>query len=464
MKIQTLEDINKSEYLLYKYIRGSHAYGLNTETSDIDTGGVFSLPLDNLIGTGYNYIDQVQDEKHDNVYYELGKFMSLLCSSNPTVLESLFIPDKCVLYEHPAMTLIKSYKDKFITKRCFHAFGGYAISQIKKARGLNKKCVQPVMTERKDIMDFCYTIYKQGSTNIKNWLAYRNLKQEYCGCVNIPNMPNTYGVYYDWKRHFQDHDMLEKQVELYDWEHEPEIMYNTEMHEQSYYVKKLKELNNGVMPDRDSNNPEIQKLYHGLNMCREFEFDWIARETIFDGDMSYGFYDYYKKIMASDDVDYKGIMNADKTNNEVRLSSVSKGERPICIMTFNSLAYSEHCVQYREYKEWEQNRNPQRYLSNLNKNYDSKNMMHSFRLIKMCIEIAQGKGFNCDRTNIDRQFLLDIKNHKFEYDELISKLDNLKIEMDNAIAKSTLPNDIDPEFINQLCVDVRHLIWNDNKK
>jgi hypothetical protein len=82
----------------------------------------------------------------------------------------------------------------------------------------------------------------------------------------------------------------------------------------------------------------------------------------------------------------------------------------------------------------------------------------------MCIEIAQGKGFNCDRTNIDRQFLLDIKNHKFEYDELISKLDNLKIEMDNAIAKSTLPNDIDPEFINQLCVDVRHLIWNDNKK
>jgi hypothetical protein len=456
MKFKTIEDVNKSGYLLYKYIRGSHAYGLNTETSDIDTGGVFSLPLDNLIGTGYDYVNQVQDETHDNVYYELGKFMTLLCSSNPTVLESLFIPDKCVLYEHPAMTLIKSYRDKFITKRCFHAFGGYAISQIKKARGLNKKCVQPVMTERKDIMDFCYTIYKQGSTNIKNWLAYRGLKQEYCGCVNIPNMPNTIGVYYDWKHFFQDYnfnDISNRALE------KPQ----SGIYEQSEIVSALKNLNNGKMPSKDSNDSKIQELYYDYDTARIKEFMKMVEAEASNKGYD-NITDWYDALMnRPDDYMYRGIINPNGTNNEIRLSSVSKGEIPICIMTFNINGYSEHCKQYKEYKEWEQNRNPQRYLSNLNKNYDSKNMMHSFRLVKMCIEIAQGKGFNCDRTNIDRQFLLDIKNHKFEYDELINKLEQLKNEMDDAIAKSELPDDIEQSFVNQLCVEVRHKILNNKK-
>ena len=39
------ENIKKNGLLLYEYVRGSHAYGLNIETSDIDTGGVFVLEV-----------------------------------------------------------------------------------------------------------------------------------------------------------------------------------------------------------------------------------------------------------------------------------------------------------------------------------------------------------------------------------------------------------------------------------
>ena len=73
----------------------------------------------------------------------------------------------------------------------------------------------------------------------------------------------------------------------------------------------------------------------------------------------------------------------------------------------------------------------------------------------MCIEIAQGKGFNVNRKNIDREFLLDVKQHKYEYDEIIHLLDEKKKEMDEAIANSTLPNDIDADFVNDFVVKVR---------
>ena len=49
--------------------------------------------------------------------------------------------------------------------------------------------------------------------------------------------------------------------------------------------------------------------------------------------------------------------------------------------------------------------------------------------MQMCIEIARGEGIKVRRDE-DRQFLLDVKHHKYEYEEIIKKLDEKKIEMD----------------------------------
>lgn len=43
---------------------------------------------------------------------------------------------------------------------------------------------------------------------------------------------------------------------------------------------------------------------------------------------------------------------------------------PFCYISYNVDGFQDHCRRYKEYKEWEQNRNPVRYESNLNKNYD----------------------------------------------------------------------------------------------
>src|SRR5574344_1067156 len=116
--------------LIYKYIRGSRLYNLNTENSDIDYSGIFVEDIDELLGLGFNYRREISDEKHDLVYYEIGVYMKLLLKSNPTILESLFIPQDKILIDSPEINEIRGYRDELVTKSCFNAFCGYSSSRL----------------------------------------------------------------------------------------------------------------------------------------------------------------------------------------------------------------------------------------------------------------------------------------------------------------------------------------------
>lgn len=403
MKKYTIDYLREHNLIIYEYKRGSHLYHLNVETSDEDYGGVFVCPIEDLIGLRSGYVEQVSDEKNDTVFYELGRWLELLLKANPTVLESLFAPEDCIIKSHPIIDEIRKNRDLFVSKQCFNTFYGYGVSQIGKARGLNKKIVNPV-TERKDILDFCYTFKNQGSQPIKDWLKEHNLDQKYCGLVNLPNMKDVYGVYYDFAAYFKFEDI--------DW-------YDVSF--QSGGVK-----------------------YPWSNFISEADAVKIS-----DRIRNKEFYHYF------------GIVNPDEIekSNTVRLSSIPKGETPICFMTYNKDGYASHCKDYKEYKEWEEKRNPVRYESNLNKNYDSKNMMHCIRLVRMAKELAQGKGFNVVR-DADRQYLLDIRNHKFEYDEVMAQVNKEVEEMEEAIKNSSLQEEIDYDKVNELLIRVRKQFYN----
>ena len=123
-------------------------------------------------------------------------------------------------------------------------------------------------------------------------------------------------------------------------------------------------------------------------------------------------------------------------------------------MTYNKQGYESHCRDYKNYKEWEKNRNPVRYESNLGHNYDAKNVMHCMRLIRMAKELARGEGFNVVRT-WDRDYLLDIRNHKFEYEDVMAQLDKEKAEMEEAVKNCTLPDVVDRDAVNDILVSAR---------
>jgi hypothetical protein len=71
-------------------------------------------------------------------------------------------------------------------------------------------------------------------------------------------------------------------------------------------------------------------------------------------------------------------------------------------------------------------------------------------------ELAEGKGFNVVRT-WDRQMLLDISNHKYEYDEIIDYVEKLYKETDEMSKICNLPDTVDKEKINQVLIEARKL-------
>ena len=73
----------------------------------------------------------------------------------------------------------------------------------------------------------------------------------------------------------------------------------------------------------------------------------------------------------------------------------------------------------------------------------------------MGIEIAKGEGFNVDRTNIDRDFIMNIRLGNTSYEEIISYIEGKKDEMEILMKSSTLPDKIDENFVNNLLVDIR---------
>ena len=348
MKIQDLKDRG---LIIFEGIVGSQAYGIATPTSDVDIKGVFIQPMEDILSFGYT--EQVSDETNDTTYYEIQRFLQLLATNNPNILELFNLPEDCILIKDPIFDMVLEKKDILISKICKNSFGGYAIEQIKKARGLNKKIVNPVEKERKTILDFCYVVQGYDTVPLKTFLAARRQSQSNCGLINLAHARDTYA------------------------------------------------------------------LFHNV------------------------------------DIPYKGIMNDDETSNEVRLSSIPKGEQAIATMIYNKDGYSIYCKNYREYWEWVEKRNPARYNDNMahDGGYDGKNLAHCHRLLDMAIEIGEGKGINVRREN--REELLSIRRGEHAYDDILSSAEAKIKQMDEVYLNSSLPDKIDFEIVNKLLLDIR---------
>lgn len=379
----TINEMKDKGLLIFEGIVGSQSYGLALPTSDTDIKGVYVQSMDDILSFGY--IEQISDEKNDIVYYEVRRFLELISTNNPNILELLNLPEDNIIYKHPVYDLILEQRDKFISKICKDSFAGYAIAQIKKARGLNKKIVNPVEKERKTPLDFCNVIIGNGTVSLNNWLKSNNLEQKFCGIVNIPNARDMYSLYYD---------------------------------EKSFNVF--------------SENTKLENLEEYKKNCLENNL-----------------FLHYKGIIKEDD----------RESNQLRLSSILKDEKELCIFSYNQDGYTLYCKQYKEYWEWVEKRNQTRYNDNAKhgKGYDSKNMMHCHRLLDMAIEIGEGKGIIVRRTN--REYLLNIRSGEMNYDELLSDAERKIKLVDKIFNDSNLPNKIDKNIVNDLLLKIRKTFY-----
>ena len=390
-----IEDKSPGAKPLLLVIRGSHAYGTNVETSDTDYAGVFIQKMEDILG--FNYTEQINDDKNDIVLYEIKRFLDLLSSNNPNILEILNTPEDCIIYKDPIFDEILNNRDKFITKACKNSFAGYAIQQIKKAKGQNKKQNrQKDKVTRKDVLDFVYVIEGSKSIPWKKWngdsIESYIYDEKFCGVVNVPNARDVYAVYFD----------------------ERAALCHSEVYSEEYRNKLKQELKEKGYP------------------------------------MGFG---------------YKGLVKTSEgqnvaESNALRLSSIPKGEEPICNIIYNKDGYSEHCKDYKSYEDWLANKNEARWVDvkTHGQKIDGKNMMHCKRLVSMAKEISEGKSINVRRD--DAEYLISIRRGEIDLQTLIDEVEKEIVEIDELFANSNLPDKVDKEFVNDLLIKIRKSIYN----
>ncbi len=129
----------KPSNIILEGVTGSKAYGLDTEKSDTDIKGVYLLPTENVLSIGFNPEKTTKDHVDpDWVYHEVGKFMKLVISGNPTVTELLYLDEYTIL--SPIGQLLIDNRASFLsTQSVTKAYRGYALSQ---ALRLNNRTAQ----------------------------------------------------------------------------------------------------------------------------------------------------------------------------------------------------------------------------------------------------------------------------------------------------------------------------------
>ena len=109
---------------------GSHAYGTNIETSDVDIRGVALNSKSDLIGM--SSFEQRVNEATDTTVYAFNKIIELLLNTNPNTIEMLGLKPEQYLFLSPIGQELLDNKKLFLSKRAIYSFGGYANQQLRR--------------------------------------------------------------------------------------------------------------------------------------------------------------------------------------------------------------------------------------------------------------------------------------------------------------------------------------------
>ncbi len=127
--MSALDDYDLEQYVIYRCIVGSRAYGLHNDDSDVDRRGIYLPPAD-LQWSLYGVPEQLEDKETDECYWELKKFVNLALKANPNILECLNTP--LIEDATPLARELLDMRDIFLSKHIYRTYNGYALSQFKK--------------------------------------------------------------------------------------------------------------------------------------------------------------------------------------------------------------------------------------------------------------------------------------------------------------------------------------------
>jgi predicted nucleotidyltransferase len=159
-RLETEKLIHPPSFLIgnlsYATIMGSMAYGVSSDSSDMDVYG-FCIPTKELLfptlggeipgfGRQLKRFEQYQEhhvkdpsaqKEYDITIYSIVKYFQLCMDNNPNMIDSLFTPRRCVLHTTLLAELMIENRHLFLHKGAMHKLRGYAYAQLSKIENKN---------------------------------------------------------------------------------------------------------------------------------------------------------------------------------------------------------------------------------------------------------------------------------------------------------------------------------------
>jgi len=335
--------------LIVRHYAGSHSYGTNIATSDIDIRGLFCADPVNIRTPFFNVREIEVAEEEDTKFYELTHFMKLCLECNPNIIETLWIDESDIITKTPVYDALRASRESFLSKKIAFTTTGYATAQIKRIKGHNKWINNPQNKLAPKQTDYV--------SLVQNFTPQKLFK------LNFESL-------------YEDHRLIPYGGDVY-----------------------------GVIKE---------KGYHPFDS--QYRLNTLYEE------------DHY-------------------------------GELPLYIVKFNKQVYKVAQETWKNYWTWKDNRNKVRSELEENHGYDSKHAAHCVRLMRMGVEVMEGKGVIVKRP--DAKELLEIRDGAWTYEEVLDYAKHMDDLIRNKLYKtSNLRHAPDFKLAANILMDLQDMVWN----
>lgn len=150
----------------YLVMMGSIAYGVSDDDSDCDVYGfcipakeeVFPHLAGHIPGFGkktdtfnnwqqHGIEDKEKRREYDFSVYGIVRYFHLCMDCNPNMIDSLFVPRRCILQSNAISEMVREKRKIFLNKKSWNTFKGYSYSQM------HKMTIKNPEGKRKELVD-----------------------------------------------------------------------------------------------------------------------------------------------------------------------------------------------------------------------------------------------------------------------------------------------------------------------
>ena len=194
-------------------LAGSHSYGTNVPTSDIDIRGLSRNTKEDLLGLNQQTNTSLYTDKNtDTTVYTLAHAIPLLLSCNPNMVEMLGLREEDYLRLTPDGKKLIDNQQIFYSKKAQFSFGGYATAQLRRLQNALARDSYPAEEKQRHILgsleNAIQTFNDRYTEQYGVTVAIHNNKL--VTSMTLQNYPlqDAYGMFSEMKAVIREYDKL----------------------------------------------------------------------------------------------------------------------------------------------------------------------------------------------------------------------------------------------------------------